>query len=162
MTASHPAWLADPVAAADRGENPTVIARLRSGYAVIGLTQFLPGYSLLLGAPKAPSLEALPLAARGAFLLDMALLGEAVFRATGCLRMNYEILGNTDGYLHAHLFPRYGWEEDERRRNPVWQYPRDRWTDPQWAFEEARHGDLRARIGAELCRLLAEAGRTPA
>jgi hypothetical protein len=39
----------DPsVVAALRGENPMVMARMPSGFAVIGDTQHLPGYSLLL------------------------------------------------------------------------------------------------------------------
>jgi hypothetical protein len=38
----------DRIGAAHRGENPLVMARLRSGFAVVGDTQHLPGYSLLL------------------------------------------------------------------------------------------------------------------
>jgi hypothetical protein len=41
-------WLDDRIGAAHRGENPLVMARMRSGFAVIGDTQHLPGYSLLL------------------------------------------------------------------------------------------------------------------
>lgn len=33
----------NPIAAALRGENTKVMARMRSGFAVIGDTQFLPG-----------------------------------------------------------------------------------------------------------------------
>jgi len=65
-------WRSDRIAAAERGENPTVLARMRSGYAVIGDTQFLPGYCVLLAAPKVSCLEELPLSARTDFLLDMS------------------------------------------------------------------------------------------
>jgi hypothetical protein len=41
-------WRDDRIGAAHRGENPMVMARMRSGFAVIGDTQHLPGYSLLL------------------------------------------------------------------------------------------------------------------
>ena len=41
-------WRDDRVGSAFRGENPLVMARMRSGLAVIGDRQFLPGYSLLL------------------------------------------------------------------------------------------------------------------
>lgn len=34
----------DRIGSALRGENPTVLKRLPSGFAVIGDTQFLPGY----------------------------------------------------------------------------------------------------------------------
>ena len=48
----------------------------------------------------------------------MSLLGEAIMTACNGLdpslrRLNYEILGNTDRYLHAHVFPRYEWEDEE-------------------------------------------------
>jgi hypothetical protein len=45
-------WRADRVDAAERGENPTVLRRMRSGFAVIGDSQFLPGYCLLLASPR--------------------------------------------------------------------------------------------------------------
>ena len=41
-------WKKDRIASAHRGENPMVLAKLNSGFAVIGDAQFLPGYSLLL------------------------------------------------------------------------------------------------------------------
>jgi hypothetical protein len=41
-------WRDNRVGSALRGENPLVMARMRSGFAVIGDTQHLPGYSLLL------------------------------------------------------------------------------------------------------------------
>lgn len=41
-------WRDDGAGSALPGENPLVIARMRTGFAVIGDTQHLPGYSLLL------------------------------------------------------------------------------------------------------------------
>lgn len=116
-------WRQDRIASALRGENPTVLRRLPSGFAVIGDTQFLPGYCVLLAEPEVGHLSELPLQARSQFLLDMSLLGEAVERAcapSDLARINYEILGNGLPCLHAHVFPRYAWEPDERRRGPVW------------------------------------------
>jgi hypothetical protein len=43
--------IADRVELARRGANDAVICRLRSGWAVIGDVQFLPGYCLLLADP---------------------------------------------------------------------------------------------------------------
>jgi diadenosine tetraphosphate (Ap4A) HIT family hydrolase len=130
-----------------------VIARMPSGFAVIGDTQFLPGYCVLLASPRVDRLSDLPLAARSRFLLDMSLLGEAIERACrpdGLLRMNYEILGNNDAYLHAHLFPRYRWEAPNLAGGPVWHYPRDSWTDNQFGYDDEAHGALRTRIADEL------------
>ena len=142
-------WRNDRVGSAERGLNPLVLARLPSGFAVIGDTQFLPGYCVLLASPRVGELSDLPLGERGRFLLDMSLLGEAIERACrpdGLRRVNYEILGNADAYLHAHVFPRYRWEPAERARLPVWLYPRDRWTDAGCRYDDEAHGALRARI----------------
>lgn len=45
-------WKNDRIGSVLKGENPTVITRMRSGFAVLGDTQFLPGYCLLLAYPK--------------------------------------------------------------------------------------------------------------
>lgn len=47
-------WKKDRIGSALRGENPTVIARMKTGFAVIGDTQFLPGYCLLLSLQPVP------------------------------------------------------------------------------------------------------------
>ncbi len=40
--------------------------------------------------------------------------------ATDAFRINYEILGNDEPALHAHIFPRYMSEPEKSRRYPVW------------------------------------------
>jgi diadenosine tetraphosphate (Ap4A) HIT family hydrolase len=110
------------VAAAHRGENPYVIARLPTGWAVAGDRQVVHGYCLLLPDPVVPDLNALRGPARSQFLLDMVSLGDALLEVTGAQRINYEILGNLEPALHAHLFPRYDAEPEDLRRRPVWFY----------------------------------------
>ena len=154
-------WRNDRVGSAERGVNPLVLARMPSGFAVIGDTQFLPGYCVLLASPSVDRLSDLPLGERSRFLLDMSLLGEAIERACrpdGLRRVNYEILGNADAYLHAHLFPRYQWEPAERARLPVWLYPHDRWTDARYRYDDEAHGPLRARIVDALRMVMRHAG----
>ena len=51
------ARIAERVALARGGRNPYVIARLPSGWAVMGDVQFLPGYCLLLADPVVPSIN---------------------------------------------------------------------------------------------------------
>jgi hypothetical protein len=79
----------DRIEAARRGENPTVLRRLRSGWAVIGDHQRLPGYCLLLHDGEADHLTDLPRPQRTVFLEDLALLGEAVMIA--CTRLDPEL-----------------------------------------------------------------------
>ncbi|MET9725120.1 diadenosine tetraphosphate hydrolase [Streptomyces zaomyceticus] len=151
-------WRADRIGSALRGENPSVLRRLDAGFAVIGDVQFLPGYSVLLtDDPAVQRLSELPRHRRLGFLSDMDRLGEAVEHA--CLRLdpafrrvNLEILGNTDGFLHAHVWPRFEWEPADLVGLPVWLYPRQRWSDEEYALGPA-HDTLREAIGAELDRL---------
>jgi diadenosine tetraphosphate (Ap4A) HIT family hydrolase len=110
------------VAAARQGDNPAVIARMPSGWAVVGDHQVVHGYCLLLSDPVVPDLNGLDADARSRFLVDMTLLGDALLEVTGAARINYEILGNSEPALHAHLFPRYDTEPAERRSGPVWLY----------------------------------------
>jgi len=130
------------------------LALMRSGVAVIGDTQFLPGYSLLLREPRVGRLEDLPLSGREVFLKEMAMLGEAVQIACSPRRVNYSIYGNTDAFLHAHVFPRYDWEPAERVTRPVWTYPEGNWGNPLMEYDEQKHGALREQISAVLNRLM--------
>jgi diadenosine tetraphosphate (Ap4A) HIT family hydrolase len=150
------------LAAARAGQNPAVIAKLRSGYVTMGQTQFLPGYCVLVSdTDDIDHLTDLPGPARAQFLVDMGLLGEALM--TACVawdpafaRLNYEILGNHWRRLHAHVFPRYAWEPAELHDATVWSYPRSRFTDPKHALGSA-HDRLAEAITRELSRVLAQA-----
>ncbi|MFE2264989.1 diadenosine tetraphosphate hydrolase [Streptomyces griseosporeus] len=151
-------WRTDRIGSALRGENPTVLRRLSAGFAAIGDVQFLPGYSVLLvDDPKVERLSDLPREKRLAFLADMDHLGEAVEEAcrrtdAAFRRVNLEILGNSDGFLHAHVWPRFEWEPADLVRMPVWLYPHDQWTDKQYALGP-QHDPIRRAIGEELDRL---------
>jgi diadenosine tetraphosphate (Ap4A) HIT family hydrolase len=130
----HEDFRQDRIGSALRGENPTVLARLPGSFAVMGDVQWLPGYCVLLvDRPGVSSLTDLPRPERLQFLSSMELLGQAVEDACrevvpGYRRLNLEILGNTDDFLHAHVWPRYRWEPPELVGKPVWLYPGDHWT----------------------------------
>jgi diadenosine tetraphosphate (Ap4A) HIT family hydrolase len=130
------------VEAARRGENPNVVARLKSGWAVMGDVQFLAGYCLLLPDPVVPDLNALSGKERQQYMNDMALLGDAVLAATGAKRINYEILGNLEPALHAHVFPRFHHEPIALATKPVWFYD---WSAAP-KFDPAEHGELMTKI----------------
>ncbi len=151
-------WRDDRIGSARRGENPMVMARMRSGFAVIGDTQHLPGYSLLLtDDPTADQLTDLDWGRRNTFLFDLSLLGEAVGRAcqeSGLRRINYEVLGNSLPVLHGHVHARYEWEPADKVGGPVWHYPTELRNDQRYAFSEEKHGELRAAITVELEALI--------
>ncbi len=148
-------WKDDRLESAVQGRNPTVLLRMKSGFAVIGDTQFLPGYCLLLAYPRVGSLNDLSLEQRADFLRDMSIIGDAIHAVCRPLRVNYEILGNTDAFLHAHIFPRYSWEEESRRKSPVWLYSQENWTCGEFQLDSEKHGDLKERLMSALQEITA-------
>lgn len=126
------------------------IGKMDSGWVVLGDPQVRPGYCLLYPDPIVATLNDLVGRDRLHFLEDMAKLGDAVLEVTGAARINYEILGNLEPALHAHVVPRFEDEPLEVRTKPIWL---DNW-------EAARRFDLaidldfmekiRAALGNEL------------
>jgi len=114
-----PNVIEDRVEAARRGENPFVIARLASGWLVIGDVQPLAGCCLLLADPVAESVNALSEAARARYWLDVTRIGDALLDVTGAWRINYETWCNQEPSLHTHITPRYLTEVDADRRRPA-------------------------------------------
>ena len=136
------------VEACRAGTDPTCIARLDSGWAVMGDPQVLPGYCLLLPDPVVPHLNAMPAAAQAAFLADMARLGDAVLARTGAVRINYALFGNVEPALHAHVFPRLANEPPGHREAHPWSYD---WSRAR-PFDAALDGALLRALRADLTR----------
>lgn len=125
---------------------PAAVAKLRSGWVVMGERQVLAGYCLLLPDPVVPHLNALPSELRGQFLSDMAMVGDALLAATQALRINYAIYGNVDPALHAHVFPRRATEPQATRTAQPWALD---WNAAP-IYSEALHGELKGRIAADI------------
>ncbi len=140
------------VEAARAGTNSTVICRMPSGWAVLGDSQFLRGYSLLLADPVVPDLNSLDSQKRTQYLLDMAILGDALLEVTGAYRINYEILGNLDAALHAHVIPRYRTEPEDMRKGPACLY--DKVLRTLVKFDCERDKELMKQIAAAVQRRL--------
>lgn len=140
------------VRAAHAGESPSVICRMPSGWAVMGDSQLLRGYCLLLPDPVVPDLNALSGAERARFLSDMATLGDAVLEVTGAVRCNYEILGNQDPALHAHVFPRFDTEPEAFRTLPPMFYPAEQRSAVP--FDPDRDKELITRIADAISKRL--------
>ncbi len=149
MTAIH-----RRVAACRAGADPTQVARLRSGWVVMGDPQVLAGYCLLLPDPVVPDLNALPTAGQADFLSDMARLGDALADLTGAVRINYAIFGNVEPALHAHVFPRRATEPEELRAAHPWAWD---WSRAA-AFDRDRDGPLQQALRTRLAAS-AEEGR---
>lgn len=101
-----------------RNENKYFVKELTSGYVVIGDHQYYRGYTLLLSKVHTNELHKLGSKKRNQFLKDMGVASEAVYKAFKPKKLNYELLGNTDGHMHWHFFPRYS--KDPRPGVPTW------------------------------------------
>ena len=132
-----------------------MLARMPGGFAVMGDVQWLPGYCVLLADdPEVTRLSELPRIKRTQYLGSLDRLAEAVEQSCAeadpaFRRVNIEILGNTDPFLHAHIWPRYNWEPEEMRGLPVWLYSPQRWSDRATELGE-QHDALRAGIASRL------------
>jgi diadenosine tetraphosphate (Ap4A) HIT family hydrolase len=153
---------ADRVGSALAGTNPTVLRRMRAGFAVIGDVQHLPGYCVLITeTPGVDQLTDLAPDRQLLFLADMAVLGRAVSavcrrRDPQFRRINLEIQGNTDAFLHAHVTPRYEWEPADI---VGWPAALHHWTGRVDAAANGlgpQHDELRGELVAALDRELAE------
>ncbi len=121
---------------ANKGENPLAIAKLRSGWVVLGDVQPLTGYCILLSDPVVTDLNHLDERGRTQYLLDMSHVGDALLKAfgpEGAYRINYETWGNLDPALHTHITPRFTLEPDEKRVLPprfAYDWANARKSDP--------------------------------
>ncbi|MCX6067881.1 MAG: hypothetical protein NT121_19345 [Chloroflexi bacterium] len=136
---------------ARQGQNPTLLCKMESGWVVFSDVQILNGYCLLLPDPVPPDLNALSIPERQKFLRDMSIVGDALLEVTSAARINYEILGNSEQALHAHIIPRYEAEPDDLGKGPVWFYD---WSQAPH-FDLATHKPLMDKIRAALEKRIA-------
>ncbi|MGC4028362.1 MAG: hypothetical protein QM696_05800 [Steroidobacteraceae bacterium] len=137
------------VAALQAGSDPTLIARLPSGWAVLGEQQFLRGYALLLPDPVVGTFNDLDAAQRAQAMQDAARLGDALLAVTGAVRINYAIFGNLEPALHIHVVPRHADEAAQLRTAHPWSY--DWEAAPR--FDAGRDAPLIQALRAALQRL---------
>jgi len=131
------------------GNDAAMVAKLDSGWVVMGERQVFPGYCLLLPDPVVDQLNTLDLDGRAQFLADMALVGDAVLSSTAAVRVNYAIFGNAEPALHAHVFPRHACEPAATRTTHPWALD---WSLAA-AYSDPLHGELKRRIAAHLAEL---------
>ena len=124
---------------------------------VCGLSdyQHFKGYTLFLFKEHVVELFDLERGIMTKHLEEMCLVAEAVKRAFGAEKMNYECLGNGEGgaHIHWHLFPRVSGdigEHGNRGKGPVWWYPREKmYSDDNRPTKEELE-DMKLRLIKEL------------
>lgn len=90
-----------------RGVPLDVIAELGASWLTMGEAAPMRGYVCVVFRRHAVELHDLSGAEAAAFIHDVQRVSAAVASATGAVKLNYEIHGNTLPHLHLHLFPRY-------------------------------------------------------
>jgi diadenosine tetraphosphate (Ap4A) HIT family hydrolase len=149
-----PGPIANRVARIVRGEDPQLIARMPSGWAILANQQpdAINGCCMLLPDPVVSSVNDLSPERRVAFMTDFVRLGDAVLAATGAERINYLILCNQVPELHGHAIPRFvGEDPDKRKLGPFEAYD----------FPSARKADATGPDADLLRRLKAHLDRQP-
>ena len=82
-----------------------VVAKLEASWATMQESAPVRGYVCLVSQTHAVDLHDLPEAAATAFMRDARKVSLAVASATGAVKMNYEIHGNSIPHFHMHFFP---------------------------------------------------------
>lgn len=122
-------FICDRIRMIKEGNNPYFVKELSTGYVVIGDNQHFYGYTLFLCKFHKTELFHLDYLTKIKFLEEMSIVAEAVSKAFGADKMNYELLGNGDTHLHWHLFPRREGDIGDYGNNgkgPVWWYPMEK------------------------------------
>lgn len=115
------------------GKNPYFVRELKTGIVVLGWNQHFYGYTLFICKEHATELYDLEADFLTEYLREMVITAQAVAKASGADKMNYECLGNGDAHLHFHLFPRKKGDLGEYGndgKGPVWWLPKNiMWSD---------------------------------
>ena len=141
------------------GTNPYFVKELKTGYVVIGDHQHFKGYTLFLCREHKTELFQLDRKTKIKFLEEMTLVAEAVSKAFGAEKMNYELLGNGDTHLHWHLLPRISGDLDEygnNGRGPVWWYPMEKMYSDDNRPSDKELEEMKEKLLKELDALIYE------
>lgn len=125
-------FICDRIQMIKEGNNPYFVKELETGYVVLGDNQHFKGYTIFLCKEHKTELFQLDDSVKMKFLEEMSVVAEAVSKAFGAEKMNYELLGNGDTHLHWHLFPRRNGDIENYGNNgkgPVWWYPMEKMYD---------------------------------
>ena len=150
--------ICDRIEMIKKGTNPYFVKELETGYVVIGDNQHFYGYALFLYKNHDKTeLFQMELPERQKFLTEMSMVAEAVSKAFGPEKMNYELLGMGDAHLHWHLYPRRKGDIENygnKGVGPVWWYPMEKMYSDACRPAEPELEDMKRKLREELEKLL--------
>jgi diadenosine tetraphosphate (Ap4A) HIT family hydrolase len=151
---SHTGAIRARVARIQADDDSALLARMPSGYAILGKYQPAPirGCCMLLPHDVVASPNDLSPRQRAQFFADFVLLGDAILAVTGAERINYLVLCNQVPELHGHCIPRFASEDKALRlQGPFEAYD---FAAAPLADSEGRDRELHRELRAALARLL--------
>ena len=149
--------ICDRIKLIQQNKNPWFVRELETGYVVIGDHQHFRGYTLFLCKEHKTELFQLDTGTKIKFLEEMSVVAEAVSRAFGAEKMNYELLGNGDTHLHWHLFPRVSGDLENHGncgKGPVWWYPMEKMYSEACRPSADELNVIKASLSQELEKLI--------
>lgn len=150
-------FICDRINLIKKGENPYFVKELETGYVVIGDNQHFKGYSIFLCKEHKTELFHLDYSYKMKFLEEMSIVAEAVSKAFGAEKMNYELLGNGETHLHWHLFPRTNGDIENYGNNgkgPVWWYPMEKMYSDDNRPSNIELEEMKSKLLEELDKLI--------
>jgi diadenosine tetraphosphate (Ap4A) HIT family hydrolase len=90
-----------------RQEPLDTVAQLETSWITMQEAAPMAGYVCLFSRTHAVELHDLSQEVAAAFMRDAQRVSKALIAATGAVKLNYEIHGNSLPHLHMHFFPRY-------------------------------------------------------
>lgn len=134
--------------------NSWFVAELKTGYVVLGDTQYFPGYTLFLAKNHVTELHYMEPSEKAQFLLEMSWVSEACSVAFNADKMNVEMLGNGDSHAHWHIIPRH--DGDTPTPGPIWWVDPEVMYAPETAPTQKVRTEFKRRLRSALVDVLAE------
>lgn len=147
--------ICDRIEMIKNGTNPYFVKELETGYVVIGDNQHFYGYTLFLYKHHGAITELFHLEKeeKMKFMEEMTIVAEAVSKAFGAEKMNYELLGMGDAHLHWHLYPRREGDIEDygnHGKGPVWWYPMEKMYSDENRPSPEQLEEMKAALHKEL------------
>lgn len=108
---------------ARRGEDPFFLCTRRESAVLLHKHQSYRGWCSVFMLEHVERLDQLSRARQAAFWEDVMDVADAIVRAFGPVRLNYENLGNVVPHVHWHVIPRYAAPIDPDPGSTVWVRP---------------------------------------
>ena len=135
-----------------KNENKYFVKELESGYVVLADVQYFLGYTIFLSKIHTDELHKLGNKNRETFLKEMAIVAQAVYNTFVPVKLNYELLGNTDRHLHWHIIPRYG--TDPRPETAIWAIDNAVRHDERFKPNDNQLNEMKTKLLQELDNLI--------